>query len=163
MTRYTRVRLQPRGPFHFGGRGVGMERSDVALPADSLFSALCNVIAIRQGAEAVESLLARFPTRETPERLPPFRLTSLMPFASGIHLLPYPNVAALNVPAAEDLAKRKKFKNVKWVSEAVFAAIARHQRPVDALNSEGEPVTLQGGKLWLTAQQCEMLLDYSAA
>ena len=41
MTRYTRVRLAPRGPFHFGGPRGGMEHSEVGLPADSLFSALC--------------------------------------------------------------------------------------------------------------------------
>ena len=68
MTRYTRVRLAPRGPFHFGGRGVGMEHSEVGLPADSLFSALCVTLGESAGGAAVEALLARFPTAETAGR-----------------------------------------------------------------------------------------------
>ena len=90
MTRYTRVRLAPRGPFHFGGRGVGMEHSEVGLPADSLFSALCVTLGESAGGDAVEALLARFPTAETRAEAP-FRLTSLMPYAGGVYFLPYPH------------------------------------------------------------------------
>ena len=156
MTRYTRVRLAPRGPFHFGGRGVGMEHSEVGLPADSLFSALCFTLAEAAGMSAVEALLARFPKTGAPASAP-FRLTSLMPYAAGVHFLPYPMIGPPNVPGATELRKRKRFKAVQWVSTAVFRSLVRHQEPTDALDSADTPFVVHGGRVWLTrAEQASL-------
>jgi len=150
MTRYTRVRLVPRGPFHFGGRGVGMEHSDVGLPADGLFSALCMMLA---EVGALDKLLNRFPGPPNASGQPPFRLTSLLPYAAHVYLLPYPLIGRLPVPGATDLSKRKLFKNIKWVSETVFRLLVSHEVPASALNANHEPLTDQSEKIWLTAQE----------
>jgi CRISPR-associated protein Csm4 len=156
MTRYTRVRLEPRGPFHFGGRGVGMEHSEVRLPADSLFSALCVVIAETHGAAAVQTLLAQFPTADARAQ-PPFRLTSLMPYAGEVFLLPYPMIGPPQVAAALDLRKRKRFKAIRWASQDVFVHLAAGQPPAGALDAGGSPVTDRSAKVWLTEAERQKL------
>jgi len=161
MTRYTRVRLIPLGPFHFGGRGVGMEYTGIGLLADSLFSALCVTIAEVAGVSEVEKLLARFPIRESASQ-PPFRLTSLMPYAANVYFLPYPVIAPPNVPGATDLRKRKRFKNIQWVSEVVFRALAIGKRPSDALDDRDRPITIHGGKVWLAQAEKDQLADFIA-
>lgn len=155
MTRYTRVRLRPRGPFHFGGRGVGLEHSEVSFPADSLFSALCIAMAQRRGAGPVEALLAQFKSAETVDTTP-FRLTSLMPYAGEVMLMPYPQIGLPNVPGAADLRTRKLFKDIEWVSQAVFNDLAQGQTPAAALEGD-KPITIQGGKVWLTASEVDAL------
>ena len=40
----TAYHLKPRGPMHFGERGVGVETASVVFHADSLFSALCHAV-----------------------------------------------------------------------------------------------------------------------
>ncbi|MEA3337215.1 MAG: type III-A CRISPR-associated RAMP protein Csm4 [Chloroflexota bacterium] len=160
MTRYTRVRFRPRGQFHFGGRGVGMERSDVWLPADSLFSALCTVLADQHGADIVEELLAEFRGARTPSDAP-FRLTSLMPYAADVSFLPYPMVGPPRIPNATDLRRRKQFKAVQWVSSNVFRALARHESPTAALEND-LPTTIHGGKIWLTLKEKDGLESFMA-
>ncbi len=156
MTRYTRVRLLPRGPFHFGGRGVGMEHADVGLPADSLFSALCVTLADHAGSEALTALLARFGA-------PPFRLTSLMPCAGSVCFLPYPQIAPPQTPGAHEMAYRKKFKDVAWASERVFRVLVRGEIvPAEALDDHGLPVTLHGGSIWLTRAEKAALAGFEA-
>ncbi len=158
MTRYLRVRLQPRGPFHFGGRGVGLERSDVSLPADSVFSALCTAIAFRRGPAAVRKLLDQFLAAQSPNDVP-FRLTSLMPYAGAITLLPSPMTGSPQVSGATDLSRRKLFKAVEWVSSTVFNWLAAHEAPAEALENQ-LPITVQGGKVWVTAREAQALQVY---
>jgi CRISPR type III-A-associated RAMP protein Csm4 len=143
MSKYTRVRLLPLGPFHFGGRGVAMERADVGLPADSLFSALCVTLAQDEGEDEVTGLLARFGARA------PFRLTSLLPYAGEVRFLPYPQITPSQTPKATAMQHRKRFKEIAWVSESVFRSLARGDEPAAALD-EGLPITLHGGSIWVT-------------
>lgn len=161
MTRYTRVRLEPGGPFHFGERGIGLERSDVSLPADSLFSALCTALAQVAGGDAVSGLLRQFVEAEANEAVPPFRLTSLMPYAADVFLLPNPMIGPPLAPGASDLRTRKKFKDIAWVSEPVFGRLARHEAPSHALKDD-RPITIQGGSVWLTADQWQALQRFEA-
>ena len=161
MTRYTRVRLAPRGPCHFGGRGVGMEHSEVGLPADSLFSALCVTLGENAGGDAVEALLARFPMAETLAEAP-FRLTSLMPYAGDTYFLPYPMIGPPKVTGADDLRRRKEFKEIAWVSEAVFRHLACGKSPTDAVANNGRPITIHGGKIWVTEAERKTLLVFEA-
>ncbi len=161
MTRYTRVRLRPLSPFHFGGRGVGMERSDVSLPADSLFSALCLMIAEHAGETTLVELLTKFKAATMSSEVP-FRLTSLMPYAAEVFFLPYPSVGALHVPNADDMRQRKNLKRIDWVSEYVFRAIVQAEIPHEALDDAGHLITIHGGKIWLTQKEYAALLDFEA-
>lgn len=155
MSIYTRVRLLPRGPFHFGGRGVAMERADVGLPADSVFSALCVTLAQDAGDDAVPKLLARFGER------PSFRLTSLMPYAGEVRFLPYPQIAPPKTPKAAAMQHRKRFKEIAWVSESVFRSLARGEEPRTALR-EGLPITLHGGSIWVSHEEEVALQAFEA-
>ncbi|MEM7128528.1 MAG: type III-A CRISPR-associated RAMP protein Csm4 [Chloroflexota bacterium] len=145
--KYTCVRLSPLGPFHFGKRGVGLNETEIAMPADGFFSALCNGIHELEGRKAVKRFLEQFPTADQPERLPPLRITSLMPYMSNqrksvgngeltaaqinslqsgetgseeayTYLLPMP---LMHIPISGNaIANRKRIKSIQWVSRSVF-------------------------------------------
>lgn len=154
MTAITRVSFTTRYPFHFGKRGVGLNETEVVLGADALFSALCNSLMLLEGDQAVTELLARFPKFEQPA-LPPFRITSLMPSAQGIDLLPMPR---LRIPLAGDrLEARKEIKSIQWVSRSLFQHLVRgnlseHMSSyVDiALN---RLYTVQAGEVWVSKDE----------
>lgn len=160
MTRYTRVRLEPNGPFHFGGRGIGLEYSDSWLTADGLFSALCNVLAVQQGSAAVTDLLNSFVRAESKEAVP-FRLTSLMPYAGKTYFLPYPMIGPPRVTGSDTLSNRKLFKGIHWLSQAVFQQVVSYQQPLGASQNE-EPITIQSGSIWLTANEKQHLETFTA-
>ena len=119
-TTITRVLFDFRTPAHFGRRGVGLNETDIALPADSLFSALCTLLARLEGTDAVTTLLDRFPVFGQPltyGRVPPLRLTSLMPTANGIDFLPMPMLQPKLSGASVEM--RKEIKGIAWVSTAI--------------------------------------------
>jgi CRISPR-associated protein Csm4 len=159
MSRFTRVRLHPLGPFHFGGRGVGMERSDITLSADSLFSALCVTIAQHRGPRAVQSLLDLFRDATTPAEIP-FRLTSLMPYAADVFFLPHPRLSTARLLGIDDLRQRKRFKKVRWLSEPVFRALVQGHPPMDAVDTNDSPVSIHQGEVWLTHAEREQLMAF---
>ena len=112
-----------------------MEHSDVSLPADSLFSALCVTLgeSWRRGGGGTAGAV---PTAET-RAAAPFRLTSLMPYAAEVYFLPYPMIGPPKVTGADDLRRRKRFKEIAWVSEAVFRWLACGESPTDAVATNG--------------------------
>ena len=164
MATITRVGLDFRAPVHFGRRGVGLNETTVILPADSLFSALCTTLAALEGGERVTELLGRFPLFAQAEGppVPPFRITSLMPTANGIDLLPMP---LLHPKLARDsIATRKETKSIAWVSRAIFEKlIAGHDfaEDDDAVDrqsgQEHRPYTVQGGDVSVTRKEQERL------
>ncbi|MEZ4705637.1 MAG: type III-A CRISPR-associated RAMP protein Csm4 [Caldilineaceae bacterium] len=173
--RYTRVTLCPRGPFHFGKRGVGLNETEIAMPADSFFSALCNAISDLHGATAVDAFLNRFPAVNRMGVMPPLRITSLMPYLSErrtegtnsddgqnppcIYLLPMP---LLHVPMGGDpIANRKRLKSIRWLSTAVFERLISGE-PLSGQNAlwadahnerKATPYTVERGSVWLTASE----------
>lgn len=125
MTTVTRVALALRAPLHFGRRGVGLNETDIALPADGLFSALCVALAALKGPDQVTALLARFPMFDAGAITPPLRITSLMPTANGIDLLPMP---LLRPRLGEvGVAARKDWKRLAWVSKTIFQKLVAGQ------------------------------------
>ena len=156
MRAFTRVELQPHGPFHFGGRGIGLEHSDVGLAADSLFSALCVKIAETEGSSALVALLDRFQSDK-----PPFCITSLFPYAASVRFLPFPLIGMLHILGAADIRTRKRFKAVRWVSEAVFTSLAKGEVPSLALQA-GRPTALHDGAVWLEELERQSLLKFTS-
>ena len=168
-TRYTRVKLWPRGPFHFGKRGVGLNETEIAMPADTFFSAICSAIHDLQGASAVAAFIARFPTAENQEQVPPLRITSLMPFVEykadvpPIYLLPMP-MLQIQI-GADPLRQRKQMKSIAWVSTRVFERIISGQSLADDEEfvenvrdeKKARPHTVQGGSVWLTKTEYDGL------
>lgn len=153
MALITRVLLESDAPFHFGKRGVGLNETEVTLPADSLFSALCVAYQMAHGTEALTVLLARFPVYGDESKTPPFRITSLMPTANGVDLLPMPQ---LRPKVGETrIANRKQWKEIAWVSRQVFQRLIVGQElsdDTDVVEQLGEritPYTIQDGSVWL--------------
>ncbi|MFN8493517.1 MAG: hypothetical protein U0350_38310 [Caldilineaceae bacterium] len=168
MATITRVLLAADGPFHFGKRGVGLNETEVVLPADALFSALCHALQMAEGTAALETLLAAFPKYAKPDNArPPFRLTSLMPSIwvqpeapkaqspQTIDLLPMPLLRP-KFTNADGIALRKQMKEITWVSRAIFQKLAQGQNLAEdeeAVERQGErriPYTVQEGAVWLS-------------
>jgi CRISPR-associated protein Csm4 len=170
MATFTRVLLASNAPYHFGVRGVGLNETDIALPADSLFSAFCNAYALAKGAAALQRLLERFPVWDQRTTQPPFRITSLMPTAAcrngqggetTIELVPMPLLRPRM--ATQSVERRKDFKRITWVSTGVFGPLA-----AGAILNEGSdlvylvdgnliPYTVQDGEVWVTKTECDDL------
>ena len=59
-----------------------------------------------------------------------------MPYAAR-HLLPaLPDDRPTEGEGADDLRRRKEFKEIAWVSEAVFRRLARGEPPDDAVDGK---------------------------
>ena len=69
--RVTAYDLAPRGPMHFGERGVGVETANEACRADTLFGAICFAVLELEGTARLEAMLAAFKAGE-----PPFLISS---------------------------------------------------------------------------------------
>ncbi len=104
------VKLKPLGAFHIGERGIGYERTQEWVSADTLFSALCSVWVTLFGEVALERDLLN-PARKGE---PPFLLSSAFPFAGPVHFFPKPLL-----PPPDGNAKA--WKEVRWVSEGILA------------------------------------------
>ena len=114
MSTHTTYYLNFRSPLHLGRRGVGLEETEISIPADTLFSAICQTWRTFYGEESLTNFLDQYETGE------PFLLTSAFPFAEDIKFFPKPLID-LNVDADDD---RKKLKKVPFVSEKRFSQIA---------------------------------------
>ena len=129
MEDVSRYRLVPRGAFHFGERGVGLEATTETYPSDSLFSSVCAAVRELDGADALQHLLAGFQHGD-----PPFLLSSCFPWAGeqGREVvwffprpfLPWPGGeaprVAAEVPPEGAAAEAKAFKKLRYVSAGVL-------------------------------------------
>ena len=125
--------LNFRSSLHLGRRGVGLEATETAIPADTLFSAICQTWRTFYGEESLTDFLAQYETGT------PFLLTSAFPFAGNTRFFPKPLID-LNVNAGADL---KTLKRVGYLSERRFGQIIN-----------GEPIAFESdnlindGQLW---------------
>ena len=126
MSKHVTYYLNFRSPLHLGRRGVGLEETEISIPADTLFSAICQTWRTFYGETHLTNFLAQYETGE------PFLLTSTFPFAGDTRFFPKPLID-LNVDADADL---KKLKKVRFVSEKCFRQIVN-----------GEPIAFDSGHL----------------
>ena len=113
MSNRVTYHLNFRSPLHLGRRGVGLEETAISIPADTLFSAICQTWRTFYGEESLTHFLAQYETGE------PFLLTSAFPFKDDIRFFPKPLID-LEVDADDD---RKKLKKVRYLSEKRFRQI----------------------------------------
>ena len=134
MSKHVTYYLNFRSPLHLGRRGVGLEETEISIPADTLFSAICQTWRTFYGEESLTDFLAQYETDE------PFLLTSAFPFAGDSRFFPKPLID-LDVNADDD---RKKLKKVRFVSERRFRQIV-----------DGESIAfdsdhlINDGQLWI--------------
>ena len=117
MSKHVTYHLNFRSPLHLGRRGVGLEETEISIPADTLFSAICQTWRTFYGEESLTDFLAQYETGE------PFLLTSAFPFAGDIRFFPKPLID-LNVNADDDI---KKLKRVRYLSEKRFRQIVNSE------------------------------------
>ena len=113
MVQVTVYALEPRGAFHFGERGVGLEATSETFRSDSLFSALCATVREYFGSARLDELLAVCATAS-----PPFRLSSCFPRAGDVLFFPRPQ---LPLPSAPPPDATKRLKRTRYVSQGLLA------------------------------------------
>lgn len=139
------VTLAPKGAFHLGERGIGYEETSEFVRADTFFGALCSVWSLLYGEHAVQSDLLGVGTDPWE---PPFLFSSAFPRAGSVRFYPKP----LLPPPDGDAAA---WKDVEWVSEAVFRAwLAREPLPADLR-------LLHGGEVAASAEELRKLRDWN--
>ena len=126
MSNHVTYHLNFRSPLHLGRRGVGLEATEISIPADTLFSAICQTWRMFYGEEHLTDFLTQYEAGE------PFLLTSAFPFAGDIRFFPKPLID-LKVNADDE---RKKLKKVRYLSERRFRQIV-----------DGEPVVFDSDDL----------------
>lgn len=132
--------LNFRSPLHLGRRGVGLEETEILIPADTLFSAICQTWRTFYGEESLTNFLDQYETGE------PFLLTSAFPFAGDIRFLPKPLID-LKVNADDD---RKKLKKVRYLSEKRFRQIVNGELSAsDDADLIKENDLSNNGQLWI--------------
>ena len=140
MSIHATYHLNFRSPLHLGRRGVGLEATETSIPADTLFSAICQTWRTFYGEEGLTDFLAQY------ERGEPFLLTSAFPFADGIRCFPKPLID-LNLNADAD---RKKIKKVRYLSEKRFRQVVNGElRVSDDADLIKEKDLINGGQLWV--------------
>ena len=133
MSKYVTYYLNFRSPLHLGRRGIGLEETGISIPADTLFSAICQTWRTFYGEERLTDFLTQYENGE------PFLLTSAFPFADDIRFFPKPLIN-LDVNADDD---RKKLKKVRYLSGRRFHQIVNGEIVFD-------PDTLiDDGQLWI--------------
>ncbi len=134
------------GGFHFGRHGLGQEETAIAMPSDSLFSALVNRLAVGRGEQAVAAFMAPFL-----QGSPPFVLCSTFPFAGGVRFFPVP-LAAVYGSSAESGAK--DYKRLQFVSETLFRQLLDGKTLPEVFASAHR---LMGGRLLVGRDEMERL------
>lgn len=137
------VRMNPKGSFHIGERGIGYEGAMEFIPADTIFSALCANWAMLFGEEEMTADL--LPNGKL-DWNPPFIISSAFPFAGSVRFYRKPQI--------DQPESGKRWKEVEWVSEKVFEHLLKGK----ALDSENLR-SLHGGKVILTQDDCDKLAE----
>ncbi len=140
MSTHATYYLNFRSPLHLGRRGVGLEETGISIPADTLFSAICQTWRTFYGEESLTAFLAQYESDE------PFLLTSAFPFAGDTRFFPKPLID-LDVNADDD---RKTLKKVRYLSESRFRQIVdgKLSAPHHA-DSITDKDLINDGQLWV--------------
>ena len=129
----------PKGGFHFGERGIGIEETAFFPHSDTLFAALISAWRFIYDKNTLTSLEEGVTTfQETP----PFRLSSGFPYAGTVYFLPRP---AISLEGQRD--DRKLGKAVVYLSWQQAENLINSSTP-DLVHRAN---TLMDGQVWLDA------------
>ena len=172
MQTYTAYRLKFKTPLHLGrmtgpaqtGK-LGLEKTETYIPADTLFSAICQTWATFYDTTSLTDFLNQY-TAENGAR--PFTLTSAFPFADNVYLFPKPLTLRENedTPEKVKVEAKKKIKKLQFVSGHLFQHIISGHLPEF---TEDEPIAItingeklcpmNGEKVWVSAEENRQLSD----
>ena len=139
--------LQPRGAFHFGERGIGVEETADLLHSDTLFAAL---VAARRslGEQPVP------PDNHLPSLLPflagppPLRISSALPYAGDVLFFPRPHIP---------LGRGNAFKQVTLLSEQALRQLCQAGGLTGNETDRAERELIHGRKVWVLPEERESI------
>lgn len=149
---------RPRSGFHLGREGLDQEVSVETFPSDSLFAALIAALVQIEGAEYVDTFASAWP--QAGESVdPPFRVSSLFPFAGELLLFPMPRLR-VNLQDVMQPGMSKQLKHLEYVSPAILNRLLIDQAMDSWLSvskADAKGVLLQDGKVWIDSQEVALL------
>lgn len=144
MAKMLRYILRPRGAFHFGERGIGVEETADLLHSDTLFAAIVSAWRLLGAPLTADNDLALLLPFH--KGTPPFLISSALPFAGDIPLFPRPHVL---------LGAEKSLKQVLYVSAQALALLARGVR---LTRERAEQELIQGGAVWVLPEERDRIV-----
>ena len=150
MGTYTVYRLKFKTQLHLGRAtgaaqtgSLGLEKTETYIPADTLFSALCQTWATFYDTASLTDFLNQY-TAENES--PPFTLTSAFPFTHDLYLFPKPLIFK---------STSKKSKRVQFVSRSLFENIITGNLPT--FDEKDEKNVITGEKVWVNSEEKDQL------
>ena len=147
MGNYTIYRLKFSTQLHTGRDtgsaqvgSLGLEKTETYIPADTLFSAICQTWTTFYGEQRLTDFLEGYTNNS--QQLP-FMLTSAFPYASDIYLYPRPLTW---------YEKTKKSKGVRFVSQSIFQNIIAGNPPTFCKDH-----LINGDAVWVSSAEKERL------
>ena len=147
MATYTVYRLTFKTQLHLGRTSgpaqegsLGLEKTETYIPADTLFSAICQMWTTFYTPESLATFLKGYTEDRT---VLPFMLTSAFPFAKDVYLFPKP--LTFSTPS-------KKSKGVQFVSQSIFQDIISGT-PIEFSEDE----LINGEEVWMSPGDTEKL------
>ena len=147
MSNYTVYRLDFKTQLHLGRAtgpaqegSLGLEKTETYIPADTLFSAICQTWATFYDTESLTDFLSRYTGNNA---VLPFTLTSAFPFAHDVYLFPKPLTFQ---------TQSKKSKRVQFVSHNIFHDITSGNPP-----EFDEDNLINGDKVWMSLDEKNQL------
>ena len=122
---------------------LGLENTETYVPADTLFSAICQTWATFYGTESLTDFLSKYNEDGT---VLPFTLTSAFPFAQDVYHFPKP----LTFRGSEDTSEKgkKEIKRVQFVSDNIFRSIIAGNT-----SDFADAPFINGEKVWISCEE----------
>jgi len=147
MGTYTVYRLTFKTQLHLGRASgpaqegsLGLEKTETYIPADTLFSAICQTWTTFYNPENLATFLNGYTEDGS---VLPFMLTSAFPFGKDVYLFPKPLIVSM---------PSKKSKRVQFVSQSIFQSIISGNSP-----EFSEDLLINGEQVWITPEEKEKL------
>ena len=148
MSTYTIYRLTFNTQLHLGRASgpaqegsLGLEKTETYIPADTLFSAICQTWTSFYDIETLTDFLRGY---TDDSEILPFMLTSAFPFAGDVYLFPKPfHYSPIKDEERESSILLKKSKRLEYVSQSVFQDIVSGKSP----EFDGSQL-MNGEKVW---------------
>lgn len=122
---------------------LGLENTETYIPADTLFSAICQTWVTFYDPESLTDFLSGYNENSTDL---PFTLTSAFPFAQDVYLFPKPLIFDRSKNISENA--KKDIKRVQFVSDNIFRSIIAGNAPDFTDN-----LFINSEKVWVTPEE----------
>ena len=119
---------------------LGLEKTETYIPADTLFSAICQTWTTFYDEQSLTTFLKGY--TDNSQQLP-FMLTSAFPYASDVYLYPRPLTW---------YEKTKESKRVRFVSQSIFQGIISNNPPNFCKDH-----LINGGAVWVSSAEKDQL------